>query len=94
MNYAEREEIFSKEVLSLDDIMKLFGIAKSTASQKIKQIKRQLGKDRLGMEGKIHILDYFEWCGIDQVAIADRYKKAPIDHSIDKTGFFKSGSFL
>lgn len=94
MTYSEREEIFSKEALNLDDIVKLFGISKSAASGKVAQMKRQLGKDRLGMIGKIHVLDYLEWLDIQEEMHMDRYKKADNEHSIDRTGFFSQGRFL
>lgn len=94
MTYTEREQIFSKEVLSLDDVMKLFDISKSAACTKVQDIKRQLGKDRIKIQGKLHILDYLEYLKIEDEKLLDRYKKPETPHSYDPTGFFSRGNYL
>lgn len=59
MTYQRREEIFSKEVLNLNDIMELMGIPYSTAAELMRNMKRR--NDRLKIQGKIHIQDYLEY---------------------------------
>lgn len=58
MTYLEREEIFSKEVIDYKEFAQLFDISKTAACSKVKDIKRKVG-DRAGVQGKLHILDYF-----------------------------------
>ena len=57
MTYEEREAIFSKEVLDLDDVMKLFDISRNEASRLMNAIRLKVG-DRLGIKGKLHVEDY------------------------------------
>lgn len=59
MTYERREEIFSKEYLTTDDLMELYGLDKSQASTLLNNIKRKVG-DRLDKKGKVHMQDYFE----------------------------------
>lgn len=77
MTYQEREEIFSKEMLHISDVQKLFDCAKSTASTLIQAWKRKLkfsGKElRLDLEGKIHIMDYFDVMNINGEDPGERY---------------------
>lgn len=94
MDFKEREEIFAKEVLNLDDISKLFDICKSMASIKLGDIKRQLGKDRIKIQGKIHILDYLEWCDIQEKHMGRYHTATHNDHKTDPTGFFSRGNFF
>ena len=71
MTYARREEIFSKDYITTQELQELLGFANlPSASNKMSQIKRVVG-DRLGIKGKIHTEDYFEFYGIK----TDRYKK-------------------
>lgn len=72
MTYAEREEIISKEALSIDDMSKLLGVGYHEAAKIIRNIKRRT--DRLGVKGRIHIQDYFDYFQIP----TDRYVK-PIE---------------
>ncbi len=74
MDYKRREEIFSKEALNIADVCDIFGISKSEACKKIQEIKRCVG-DRLRIQGKIHIQDYFDYY---QIKDKERYKKALI----------------
>lgn len=57
MTYSERESILSKEAISIDDFCKLYDVSRSTACEKILEIKSVVG-DRLGIRGKLHIEDY------------------------------------
>ena len=81
MTYEQREQIFSKEAINLDDMMALLGVCRSEASIKIKQMKRQLGKDRLGTQGKIHVQDYIAWLKLEKDTYLDRYRK-PIETDV------------
>ena len=67
MTYAQREEIFSKEYLTIEDIETLLGLCYQDAAKTIRNIKRRT--DRLGIRGKIHIQDYFDYFNIS----TDRY---------------------
>jgi len=67
MTYEVRERIFSKEVLTIGDIMLLFGLSYQPAAQLVRNIRRK--HDRLGLEGKLHVqdnLDYFHLNGNDK----------------------------
>lgn len=57
-----RAEIFEKEVLTVEDIMFLFDLKKIKAYELINQIKFK--RDRLKIQGRVHIEDYFEYYGI------------------------------
>lgn len=77
MDYQKREEIFSKEALTLDDVVELTGKSKGTASRLVQEwklrCKRKNGGLRLDVEGMIHILDYFDAMGIDWQSPGARY---------------------
>ena len=77
MDYKKREEIFSKEALHISDVQKLFGCAKSTASNLIQGWKRKIqfsGKElRLTLDGRIHIMDYFDVMNINGEDPGERY---------------------
>lgn len=82
MTYQEREEIFSKEILHISDVAELFGCAPSTASALILSWKRKIlfsGKDlRVELDGRIHILDYFDVMNINGEDPGERYfRKKP-----------------
>lgn len=68
MTYEERREILSFEVLTIQDISKLFQLPYQSAARKMREIKRR--HDRLHSRGKLHILDYLDYIG---VSYADRY---------------------
>ena len=72
MNYAMREEIFSKEYLSVKDVQELLGLSYNDAALTIRNIKRIT--DRLNIRGKIHVQDYLDYFQIPP----DRYVK-PIE---------------
>lgn len=62
MTYEQREDIFSKEYLSISDIQSLLGLTYQDAARIIRNIKRKT--DRLGIRGKIHVQDYFDYFNI------------------------------
>lgn len=68
MTFSEREEIFSKECLTIEDIELLFGVSYPDAARIIRNIRRKY--DRLQIQGKIHVQDYFDYFGLQ----TDRYK--------------------
>lgn len=71
MTYVKREEIFSKDYITTHELQELLGYTSlPQASQKMQEIKRTVG-DRLGIKGKIHTEDYFEFFGIK----TDRYSR-------------------
>ena len=56
--YTQREQIFAKEYLDVNDFMRLFGISLPSAYKLIREVKRN--SDRLKIQGRVHIQDYFE----------------------------------
>ena len=62
MTFKEREEIFSKDVLSISDFEKITGMSRPASAKLIRQIKFKY--DTLGIEGYLHIEDYFKYFGI------------------------------
>lgn len=71
MSFQRREEIFSKDYITTQELQELLGFANlPSASQKMSEIKRVTG-DRLGIKGRIHTEDYFLYFGIN----TDRYSK-------------------
>ena len=71
MTYEQREKIFSKDYITTQELQELLGFSTlSSASEKMSQIRRVVG-DRLGVKGKIHTEDYFEFFGIN----TDRYSR-------------------
>ena len=87
MTYVEREDTFSKEVLNLKDVAKLFDCSLGKASVIVREWKSRLtigmGKKlHLELDGKIHILDYFEIMGIDPCHPGERYVEKKPKHSV------------
>lgn len=76
MTYARREEIFSKEYLSIADLQELLDLKYQGAAELMRNIKRGLcfrGQGvRLDLQGKLHVQDYLDYFNIKNV---DRYKK-------------------
>lgn len=60
--YTQREQIFAKEYLDVNDFMRLFGISLPSAYKLIREVKRN--SDRLKIQGRVHIQDYFEYFDI------------------------------
>lgn len=77
MTYEEREDIFSKEALHISDVSALIGCSFDKAAVLIREWKRKIqfsGKElRLNLDGKIHILDYFDVMGINGEDPGERY---------------------
>jgi hypothetical protein len=81
MNSVNREEIFSKDYLTIRDIEILLGTTYQVAARLIRQIKFKT--DRLGLRGKIHIEDYFDYYNITD---RQRYLKQEVKDNDDGTG--------
>lgn len=64
MTMKEREEMFAKDFLVAEDLMKLCGCCRSDASQLIQEIKRK-SADRFHKQGRIHVQDYIEALQLD-----------------------------
>ena len=62
MSYSEREKIFSKDYLTIKDLQQLLGLSYQIAARLMRQIKFKF--DRLGIQGKLHTEDYFEYYNI------------------------------
>lgn len=79
MTWEEREQIFSKEILTNNDLARMYGIDPSTASHLRKQILFQLRLHEqepiVELKGKLHILDYLKWLGIYTPELYGRYAK-------------------
>ena len=66
MTAVEKEDMFSKEYLNINDVAKLYGLCYNRASMLLRQIKFQIeqtqGKKlRVNLRGKIHVQDYLDW---------------------------------
>ena len=65
MTYALRAEIFSKEVLTIEDIEKLYAIGYDEAAKFIRDIRKKMkyrGDElRVDIQGKLHVQDYFDY---------------------------------
>ena len=59
MTFERRNEIFSKEALSITDVAELLGVSYDTAQKLIQTIRRH--NDRLNIQGKVHVQDYIEY---------------------------------
>lgn len=59
MTYAEREAIFSKEYITISDLQALLGLTYQASAKKIREIKFKF--DRLQVQGKVHVEDYFDY---------------------------------
>jgi hypothetical protein len=94
VNYQERESIFSKEILNIEDVCCLFEVAYSTAATLIRDWKLKLrGKGkilRVNIDGKIHILDYFEFMEIDPYDPGDRYFRPKPKNTEQEEAILKS----
>lgn len=81
MTFERRNEIFSKEALSIDDVKELMGVSYDTAQKLIQTIRRH--SDRLNIQGKVHIQDYIDYFHLPP----ERYYQpltAPKDNNEDK----------
>lgn len=88
MTYAKREEIFSKDALSIEDVMELLGLQYQGAADMIRRIKRELNMSeeynkqgiRLDIQGKLHTQDYLDYFKIKSF---ERYSK-PMEEELQK----------
>lgn len=87
MTYERREEIFSKDVITLDEMAELLAVSKSAACVKIKEMKFKVG-DRLGLSGRIHVQDYLDFCKITSV---ERYNTESEQKIEKRKEFLKTG---
>lgn len=79
MTWSKREEIFSKDYLSIADVQELLGMGYDDAAKLIRDIKRELKMNekykcqgvRLDIQGKLHVQDYLDYFNIPN---AERYK--------------------
>lgn len=76
MTYARREEIFSKEALTNQEIAELFDCSIPKASQIAHEIKRRVGS-RIDFEGRVHVQDYLDYMEIKSERM-DMYRR-PLD---------------
>lgn len=81
MTQKEREEIFSKEVLTADDMCKLFEVAKPTGYQIIREIKARC--DRLHIKGVVHVQDYIDYYRLPQARFVFGVKKEKAHRPVD-----------
>lgn len=70
MTYERREEIFSKDILNIKDLMDLMDLPYQQAAALMREIKRK--HDRLNVLGKIHVQDYLDHFKLDG---GERYGK-------------------
>lgn len=95
MTYQEREEIFSKEALHISDVAALIGCSYDKAAVLIREWKTKIqlsGKPlRLNLDGRIHVMDYFDVMGINGEDPGERYfrrkpkEKSAGERYIEKT---------
>lgn len=85
MTYARREEIFSKDYLTIADLQELLGLKYQGAAEMMRTIKRELDMNpkyngqgvRLDIQGKLHTQDYLDYFNIKSL---ERYSK-PMDEA-------------
>ena len=90
MTYAKLEEIFSKDVLSIEDVGVLLELPYQGAADMIRRIKRELNMSeeynkqgiRLDIQGKLHVQDYLDYFKITSF---ERYSK-PKDKKFEGEG--------
>ena len=75
--YTQREQIFAKEYLDVNDFMRLFGISLPSAYKLIREVKRN--SDRLKIQGRVHIQDYFEYFDIPDTSRYVQPKEVKFD---------------
>lgn len=80
MDYASREQIFSKDILNVNDIMNLLEMSYGQAADFIRTVKRKItyngGTPRDDRQGKLHVQDYLEYFAIP--TNSERYGKIKI----------------
>ena len=83
MTWAKREEIFSKDYITITDMQILLGLSYNDAAVKIRDIKRGLSfkgqEPRLTTQGKLHVQDYLDFYNLPSaryVSVGERYEKS------------------
>lgn len=93
MTYAKREEIFSKEFLSIADLQELLGLKYQGAAELMRDIKRELTMNpkyngqgvRLDIQGKLHVQDYLDYFCITNLDRYQRIKKEEVEREREIT---------
>jgi hypothetical protein len=78
MTYAEREKIFSKEVLTIEDFMILYELGYQKASELMRDMRRSIKLKnglRVDIQGRLHTQDYLDYLKIPSF---ERYIKGDI----------------
>lgn len=63
MTLEERNEMFAKDYLTINDVQALLNMDYGSAAALIRQIRRKC--DRLNIQGKIHVQDYIDYFKLD-----------------------------
>lgn len=63
MTFEQRQIMFSKDYLTINDIMELLGMSYGVAADLIRAIRRKT--DRLNINGKVHVQDYIDYFKLD-----------------------------
>lgn len=63
MTVKERNEMFAKDYLTINDVQALLNMDYGSAAALIRQIRRKT--DRLNIQGKIHVQDYIDYFKLD-----------------------------
>ncbi|MDE6618521.1 MAG: hypothetical protein K2K13_05815 [Clostridiales bacterium] len=86
MTIEQRKEIFAKEVWTISDIAIVFEYdnlsptgAYNAAATKMREIKRN-GFDRLHIEGRLHIQDYFDYYNLPPYRYVDHLSNQLLDN--------------
>lgn len=66
MTFEEREQILSKDILSVKDVAKLLGQSEKYASEIMCNIKQSLRNPRTSERGKLHTQDYLEFYRLER----------------------------
>ena len=76
MTYARREEIFSKETMSITEFGEVMNLTYQMAARVIRDIKK--ASNRPQIQGKLLVEDFFDYYGITD---KQRYVKEQIELS-------------
>lgn len=63
MTLEERNEMFAKDYLTINDVQALLNMDYGSSAALIRQIRRKC--DRLNIQGKIHVQDYIDYFKLD-----------------------------
>jgi hypothetical protein len=62
MDYRRREEIFSKDIITVEELSEVLGMNYQMAAKTMRKIKSY--SDRLKIQGKVHTEDYMDYFNI------------------------------